>query len=712
MPEVSLGLEKAYVIDLDRKTLGRNNVCHFRLEAPPDSKTLYSLTDQGTRDWSGLELRLAHPCIATNALPVETEYMKLEPQLMAEPSGLKGNAEALISAIEYFQLLSCEIHLFRELCYPMLMVASCSPDHLMLVDAAALHLPDGPYLAVEKLSSFKYGIRPGSPKTLVSSFLSDFHEPGKAPGSAPPETSYWIGPVLLVRLEYDLPCRTRFPAAITAAIAYGRAEKRVFRAVVCSLRYLVLIRVSFRSVIHSKRYSLLTKRPYFSPLYAERINIPEPALNVSNQGGSDNSDWVAPQSGDEFRILARFFIKSDSMTDRDPDLLRTAEEKFEHKKPFTRLRRGWQNPKSFHVRCILLLGAGSSTSTPSFIAVPVPWERVLPPQTLTTALELESAPEFPSLDLPRPPEIDISRARAPTGALLEASLASPDDGHLIPGYEISLAVVYGLIFFVPSGVAGCGNDGLEYLEYLGKVLYGQVARRVWLNTKEGHISTYFVALYKPASEDSAEGWARAEKEARKQAELEYIREAFILWIKKKDTAMHDLAVSAIIGTKFKVLHVTKHPRITLPTFTLMDLPGWESPYTGWRPRQRRKVLVVSVSCSKLVRHGSHAQQRSRRLLKTFRSTQMMRNKRCMGVLGLRGLRGFHQNLDDRGPQLAARKKYLFRAEACVTATRHMAKGEVIDNLCGKRVPLSDKELGKLVEKKKNFSAAGASLARR
>ncbi|KAH7305414.1 hypothetical protein B0I35DRAFT_483782 [Stachybotrys elegans] len=64
-----------------------------------------------------------------------------------------------------------------------------------------------------------------------------------------------------------------------------------------------------------------------------------------------------------------------------------------------------------------------------------------------------------------------------------------------------------------------------------------------------HRSVCFMALFKPASEDTSEGWARAEAEA------------FRLWINKDKTDMYDLAVFVVIGSKFRLLHVANHPQI-------------------------------------------------------------------------------------------------------------------------------------------------------
>ncbi|KAI9146754.1 Vegetative incompatibility protein [Paramyrothecium foliicola] len=86
--------------------------------------------------------------------------------------------------------------------------------------------------------------------------------------------------------------------------------------------------------------------------------------------------------------------------------------------------------------------------------------------------------------------------------------------------------------------------------------YLQMAYRIWKDRQ----SIYFIALFKPEFEDTQDSWAQAEAEALKQAEMEYFREAFRLWLDDHETDIHDLAIMVVIGTKFRLLCVTKHPR--------------------------------------------------------------------------------------------------------------------------------------------------------
>ncbi|KAK3364828.1 hypothetical protein B0T24DRAFT_712107 [Lasiosphaeria ovina] len=586
--------EGVYVLDLDRETLAHNNICHFYLETLPDEP--------------------AHPCITSDEAPlpppivdeqsVATKYMALESGPLAEHMIrlLDPSAEALVSAMEKVYQLACDMydaaitqalhscsaesHLFRELGYLLLSVASCSPDQVRLADADsddsvnALHLPNDTHGAIQKLSSFKYGILSGRRRELVSSFLGGFHEDGKAPGCSPPDTSYWIGPV--------------------AAVDSGRAEKQEFGAVVFSLRHFVLISVSPQGVEHSKRYYLMTRSSHIpSPCGDDHVTCLEEHLDLLNHGDRGDRDWVAPKSCGGFRALAHFLLRTNfkynhnrdvaledfaltralelvDQSTEDPKLLQIVdEETIQRDKLFTGLCRRWKGPDRNHVRHVLVVRAGSKASTPSFMAVPVPWEPTSSArQKLTTALELDSAPEFPACTIPgrlkkhflgKLKRYDScwrnSLARAGTNWDHLDALLTSRDGPLISSYVISLAVLYGLVFFVPSGIVGCGVDPTIYSSDLRKVHRGQLARqsleshvqmagRAWTGGREQRrrTSIYLVALYGPASDDSVTGWARAQKEARKQAELEYIREAFLLWIEGEDTAMHDLAVFVIVGT--------------------------------------------------------------------------------------------------------------------------------------------------------------------
>ncbi len=82
--------------------------------------------------------------------------------------------------------------LFREVSYLLLSMASCSPEHVRLVNTEALGWSGNAQECVAASSALKYGFLAADgqnrrPKELVSAFLSDFHEPNKTPGVPRPQ---------------------------------------------------------------------------------------------------------------------------------------------------------------------------------------------------------------------------------------------------------------------------------------------------------------------------------------------------------------------------------------------------------------------------------------------------------------------------------------------------------------------------------------------
>ncbi|RSL77281.1 hypothetical protein CEP52_017727 [Fusarium oligoseptatum] len=288
-PHGNLFLEHTVVVDLDRGLLDCDGVCFFLLAQLP--QTLAPLLKPAIRYWLGLDAEPETPCITTNAVPAPPEdneeviiskYRALCPrfEVPLSPVTTPMNASvALVSSMtQAFAVMSQMYdraitqardacyetdHLFREVSYLLHSMASCSPDHVRLANAEGLGWPAKAEECLGELSLAKYGILGGDgdaqPRELVSTFLSDFHEANKAPGSAPSATSYWMGSVL-IWLTRDVLSRSRFKAAICAAVAEGRAVsgKPEFRVVVFSIRHFVLVRVMPGIVFHSKRYALWT----------------------------------------------------------------------------------------------------------------------------------------------------------------------------------------------------------------------------------------------------------------------------------------------------------------------------------------------------------------------------------------------------------------------------------------------------------------------
>ncbi|TVY74168.1 hypothetical protein Focb16_v006128 [Fusarium oxysporum f. sp. cubense] len=276
------------VVDLDRELLDCDGVCFFFLAQLPQT-SIHALFKPANRYWLGLDTEPKHPCITTNVVSapphdneevIASKYRTLSPRLEVPlfPMATTMTAsEALVSSMtQAFALVNQMYgraitqardtcfetdHLFREVSYLPLSMASCSPGRVRFANAEGLGWPTTAYKSLGHLSVAKYGILGGDgdaqPRELVSTFLSDFHEACKAPGSAPYATSYWMGPVF-VWLTRDVLSRSRFEAAIYAAVTEGRAVpgKREFPVVVFSIRHFVLVRVTPTIVFHSKRYAL------------------------------------------------------------------------------------------------------------------------------------------------------------------------------------------------------------------------------------------------------------------------------------------------------------------------------------------------------------------------------------------------------------------------------------------------------------------------
>ncbi|KAH7304381.1 hypothetical protein B0I35DRAFT_445166 [Stachybotrys elegans] len=323
--------------------------------------------------------------------------------------------------------------LFLEVSYMILSMASCSPDHLRVVNAEGLGWSTRVGECLRELSLVKYGILGGDgdarPRELVSTFLSDFHEAKKAPGSAPSATSYWMGPVF-VSLTRNLLSRSRFKAAICVAVAEGRAAgKGKFLGIVFSIRHFVMIRVTPNRVFHSKRHALWTKITIPKMIYHKTrlFHLARAHENSVNYGKPEDRDWVdrswvdSADSNDNvwverddhgsdkpgFEMLTRFFLSayspSESPALRAPeglamdreftvvnklqgelDLLQSPDpDEIERKGRFPQLNR--ESVMDSRVRCIMVVRASSSSCTSSMLSVPVLWEPWANPLRVRTA---------------------------------------------------------------------------------------------------------------------------------------------------------------------------------------------------------------------------------------------------------------------------------------------------------------------------------------
>ncbi|KAG4278809.1 hypothetical protein FPRO04_06130 [Fusarium proliferatum] len=616
-PHGDLFLEHTVVIDLDRELLDCNGVCFFFLAQLPQT-SIHALLKAANRYWLGLDIEPKHPCITTDMVPapphdneglVASKYHTLCPRLevpLFHMATAMAASEAVVSSMtQAFTLVSQMYgraitqardtcfetdHLFREVSYLLLSMASCSPDRVRFANAERLEWPTTAYESLNHLSIAKYGILgddgDAQPREVVSTFLSDFHEACKTPGSSPYATSYWMGPVF-VWLTRDLLSRSRFEAAIYAAVTEARAVpgKREFRVVVFSIRHFVLVRVTPTVVSHSKRYALWTEPTTvdMSFLDTEHVEFPfqRPSIleNSVNYDLPVDSDWVSDNFQRNFEELACFFISISphrelgnlamereltivNQLEGEPDLLQfPGQDEIEQRDLFSQLNR--TNVLDGQARCILVIGASSSSRTSSMLTVPILWERWANPLRVKTDVKLPLSNGFANAALEEFKRKYLCRLltskpswRQPfeeagiNWELLEKVLSSPYE-HRIALRARGLVVLYALVFFIPTGIGGCGVHQSCYFDNIDRTYRAQISRqRLGAHLQiasrmrpDGSCrSVYFLALFKPVSEDTSEGWKRAEAEARAQAEVEYFRQAFEFWINNDAPKMHDLAI--------------------------------------------------------------------------------------------------------------------------------------------------------------------------
>lgn len=221
-----------------------------------------------------------------------------------------------------------------------------------------------------------------------------------------------------------------------------------------------------------------------------------------------------------------------------------------------------ENTIDGRVRCILVVRASSSSCTSSMLAVPVLWEAWANPLRVKTAdesvevtvsdgLTCEELSQFKHkhlgwLSIYNPRWRQPFEEAGINWGLLEKVLSSPF-GRRIALRARGLAVLYALVFFIPKGIGGCGIHESCYVDNLDRTYRAQIPRQrlgaylqMASRVRPGapgarRRSVCFMALFKPMSEDTSEGWAQAEAEAQKQAELEYFREAFGFWVNKEKT---------------------------------------------------------------------------------------------------------------------------------------------------------------------------------
>ncbi|CZR49907.1 uncharacterized protein FPRO_16112 [Fusarium proliferatum ET1] len=131
----------------------------------------------------------------------------------------------------------------------------------------------------------------------------------------------------------------------------------------------------------------------------------------------------------------------------------------------------------------------------------------------------------------------------------------------------AVAMLHAHLLYIPYGIGG-SKDNQSYVEnvdttYPYHILEISIGAHLIVASRPELV--YFIAHFQPASEDTAEGWERAELEARRQAKKEYLRNAYLCWTKNEKTDEQRIAILVVIGTKFKVLCVDKQPKLPART---------------------------------------------------------------------------------------------------------------------------------------------------
>ncbi|TVY74159.1 hypothetical protein Focb16_v006127 [Fusarium oxysporum f. sp. cubense] len=253
------------------------------------------------------------------------------------------------------------------------------------------------------------------------------------------------------------------------------------------------------------------------------------------------------------------------------------------------------------------------------LTVPVLWEQWANPLRVKTDVQLPLPDGFANVALEEFKREHLYRLltnkpgwRQPfeeagiNWGLLEKVLSSPCDRR-IASRARGLAVLYALVFFIPKGIGGCGAHQSCYFDDLDRMFRAQIPRQplgAYLQIASrvrpdgSRRSVCFLTLFKPVSEDTSEGWTRAEAEACAQAEVEYFREAFEFWINNDAPDMYDLAVVVVIGTKFRLLHVANHPQIPTieevppdASFNIEKARQWSYNKPPWRYCQGMKPYL-------------------------------------------------------------------------------------------------------------------------
>ncbi|KLP05345.1 Uncharacterized protein LW94_1882 [Fusarium fujikuroi] len=485
---------------------------------------------------------------------------------------------------------SCEKDfLFRQVGYMVLSIASCDRKSVNFVDAEQLKLPYTAVDSMDKLTRMAYGILEGDgsqqPRELVPTLLSGYHDGRKPPGSAPSTTSYWMGSVFVYLTATKLSKLTgsNVDKIVKEAVAKGRKVKPEFRMIVFSIWEFILVEVTPKTVAPSQCYTLWTSRlasPVdgngeqefrmfsFKPhrnfaklacffLHKDRsgdltgFGISRKLRVVSQDNGALSSLPLPDKEG----LLSEWNLEGGQSDSRNHGL-RTSKRR-----------------KTDTVQHIPIILPINKERPPSMLSVLVPWEvcRGSPPaeenEKKRAKTQLWNKHYCGRLREMLKNELKSKKSKESRIRESLQTFLVKYDRYGVTLHAKAVAMLHAHLLYIPYGIGG-SKDNQSYVEnvdttYPYHIL--EISIGAHLIVASRHELVYFIAHFQPASEDTAEGWERAELEARRQAKKEYLRNAYLCWTKNEKTDEQRIAILVVIGTKFKVLCVDKQPKLPART---------------------------------------------------------------------------------------------------------------------------------------------------
>ncbi|KAI8416501.1 hypothetical protein FOFC_02811 [Fusarium oxysporum] len=484
--------------------------------------------------------------------------------------------------------------LFRQVGYMVLSIASCDRKNFNLVDAEQLKLPYTAVDRMDKLTRIAYGILEGGgnqqPRELVPTLLSGYHDGRKSPGSAPSTTSYWMGSVFVYLTATKL---SKLPEPeveniVKEAVAKGREVKPEFRMIVFSIWDFILVEVTPEAVAPSQCQTLWTSRPA-SPadgngepkfrmfLFEPHRNFAKLAcfflhkdrsddltgfgisrkLRVVNQDNGALSSLPLPGKEDIERegLLTEWNLEEGQSDSWNRGLGKSKRRKI--------------NPVQ-HIPIILPI---NKERPPSMLSVLVPWGvcRGSPPaeENEKKRAKTQLWNDYHCGRLRKMLKDELKSKKSKESSIRESLqiFLVKYDKYGVTLHAKAVAMLHAHLLYIPYGIGG-SKDNQSYAENVDithpyHILEISIGAHLIVAFRNELV--YFIAHFQPASEDTAEGWERAELEARRQAKKEYLRNAYLCWTKNEKTDEQRIAILVVIGTKFKVLCVDKQPK--LPTRT-------------------------------------------------------------------------------------------------------------------------------------------------